>query len=381
MSAPADSSQISRVCPCCGSSEWKHKRYSQTIWYEECVSCRYWLQRRACSVPLQEVFLQEQEMFYADGSLVASDSFSMMNQELTQRRISLIEKYVSPSAEIIEAGPGSGDVLLALAKRGYRCTAVEHSAMLAARLKRLGIERVFNGDFAEQALAPDAYDAYCSFHVIEHVVDFRQHIKAVHHCVKPGGLLILATPNAAGLEQNLPFDLQLNSDSAHFQLFSPMSLRMILRDAGFEVIEETTPTYALAWLRVVALILRRLKRRGEQTAAGAYARRVGPKVAFGLRLFSWLSRPLRSAQERSGSGNELLIVARKAAQRLNAPWGCTTAATPILDYPFTRKSESSRVAFTVLKTLWRWQFLNMLAQALARTDFPARVKPTSSATP
>ena len=313
MSAPADPSQISSVCPCCGSTEWIHKRYTCKIWYDECASCRYWLQRRAASVQLQEVFLQEQEKFYSDGSLVASDSFGMLNDELTQRRIRLIEKHVSPTGAIIEAGPGSGDVLLALAAKGYNCTAVEHSAMLADRLKRLGIEQVFNGDFALQALAPEAYDAYCSFHVIEHVVDFSQHIKAVHHCVKPGGLLILATPNAAGLEQNLPFDLQLNSDSAHFQLFSPMSLRLILKDAGFEVIEETTPTYALAWLRVMTLILRRLKSRGVQSAGGAYARKVGPKMALGLRLFSWLSRPLRSMQERFGSGNELLVVARKAA--------------------------------------------------------------------
>jgi 2-polyprenyl-3-methyl-5-hydroxy-6-metoxy-1,4-benzoquinol methylase len=313
MTAPPDPSQISSVCPCCGSTEWKHKRYTQELWYHECASCRYWQQRRVANLQLREVFLQEQEKFYSDGSLVASDSFGMLNEELTQRRIRLIEKHVPRAGEIIEAGSGSGDVLLALAAKGYRCTAVEHSVMLADRLMRLGIERVLNGDFSEQALAPEAYDAYCSFHVIEHVVDFRQHIKAVHHCVKPGGLLILATPNAAGLEQNLPFDLQLNSDSAHFQLFSPMSLRLILRDAGFEVIEETTPTYALAWLRVVTLIFRRLKSRSVQTVGGAYARKVGPKLALGLRLFSWLSRPLRSVQERSGSGNELLVVARKAA--------------------------------------------------------------------
>jgi hypothetical protein len=115
------------------------------------------------------------------------------------------------------------------------------------------------------------------------------------------------------IEQNLPFDLQLNSDSAHFQLFSPMSLRLILRNAGFEIIEETTPSYALAWLRVMTLIFRRLKSRGAQTAGGAYARKVGPKLALGLRMFSWLSRPLRSVQERSASGNELLVVARKVA--------------------------------------------------------------------
>jgi 2-polyprenyl-3-methyl-5-hydroxy-6-metoxy-1,4-benzoquinol methylase len=311
MTAPADPSPISSVCPCCGGSEWKHRRYTQEIWYDECVSCRYWLQRRSTGGQLQEVFLQEQEKFYADGSLVASDSFGMLNEELTQRRIRLIDKHLSPMGKVIEAGPGSGDVLLALAVRGYKCTAVEHSATLADRLKRLGIEQVFNGDFAEQTLAPEAFDAYCSFHVIEHLVDFRQHIKAVHRCVKPGGLLILATPNATGLEQNLPFDLQLNSDSAHFQLFSPMSLRLILREAGFEIIEQTTPSYAMAWLRVVTLILRRLKGHGAQTAGGAYARKVGPILALGLRLFSWLSWPLRSVQERFASGNELLVVARK----------------------------------------------------------------------
>jgi len=319
MIAPADPSNISSVCPCCASTEWRHKRYTHTIWYQECEGCRYWLQRRSGNVQLQEAFLQEQANFYADGSLVASDSFGMMNEELTQRRLKLIEKHVPPSGAIIEAGPGSGDVILALAAKGYRCTAVEHSAVLADRLKRLGIEEVFNGDFARQALEPEAYDAYCSFHVIEHVVDFRQHIMAVHHCVKPGGLLILATPNATGVEQNLPFNLQLNSDSAHFQLFSPISLQLVLRDAGFEAIEVTTPTYALAWLRVVTLILRRLRSRSEQTAGGAYARKIGPKLALGLRFFSWLSRPLRCLQERSGFGNELLVVAKKTGHRQYAP--------------------------------------------------------------
>ena len=111
--------------------------------------------------------------FYEEDSLLLSPTFPLLNSGIDGGRVATILHYLPTGSSIIKAEPGAGEVVLALTGRGYAAAAVEHSPISARRLSRLTGIPVQVGDFADQNLPEAAYDAYCSFHVIEHVVDFR----------------------------------------------------------------------------------------------------------------------------------------------------------------------------------------------------------------
>jgi 2-polyprenyl-3-methyl-5-hydroxy-6-metoxy-1,4-benzoquinol methylase len=275
------------------------------------LRCHYFTQYIADAAEKKRLFEEEQQKFYSGDSLLVSDSFSAMNAEITRRRLLTIQAYLSPGASIIEAGPGAGDVLLSLGGLGFKVTGVECAEVLATRLQGRPNVSVLRGDFAEQSLPPASYDAYCSFHVIEHVVDFKSHLDVARNCVKPGGYAFLATPNARGWEHRLPMRLSPNYDSSHFQLFSPDSLTRVLVDSGWEVRRVFTPSYTIAWLRVVTKVLRRIRGQDESATGGAYARSTSKRLKAMVMVFAALTRLPRVLQETLRGGNEQFIVARR----------------------------------------------------------------------
>lgn len=300
------------VCNCCGASAFKSHPYTSTISYLECLQCHYWVQQSTAAGEDKTMqFEAEQRKFYEEDSLLLSPTFPALSSEITARRVATILRHLPAGSSIIEAGPGAGEVLLALADRGYITAAVEYSQILARRLSALSGAPVQVGDFADQSLPEAAYDAYCSFHVIEHVVDFRKHLDVARRCVKTGGLAFIATPNALGWEQRLPFRLSLNNDSSHFQLFSQQALTQVMRDTGWETVATYTPSYAIAWLRVITKIIRRVRGLDEGMTGGHFARSTSRKLGAAVSLFSSATRPFRSMQERLNSGNELFLVAKR----------------------------------------------------------------------
>lgn len=300
------------ACNCCGARAWKSHPYISTISYLECLECHYWVQQRtAAGDDKKNQFEAEQRKFYEEDSLLLSPTFPTLSSEITARRVATILRHLPAGSSIIEAGPGAGEVLLELASRGYHTSAVEHSPVLANRLSQLSGAPVQVGDFADQSLPEAAYDAYCSFHVIEHVVDFRKHLDVARRCVRTGGLAFIATPNALGWEQRLPFRLSPNNDSSHFQLFSRQALLRVMRDTGWEAVATYTPSYAIAWLRVITKIIRRVRGLDEGATGGHFARSTNPKLGAAVSIFSSATRPFRTMQERLDAGNELFLVAKR----------------------------------------------------------------------
>ena len=299
------------TCPCCGASNWKPHKYTATTSYFECLSCHYYVQIKEGAVDKVAQFEAEQKKFYDDSSLVFSPGYSLVNAEITRRRMAIIGRFLAPGSSIVEVGPGAGDLIVTLAQRGYVATAVEHSAALAARLREKKKVSVIVGDFDDQRLPEAAYDAYCSFHVVEHIVDVRRHLRLARNCVKPGGYAFIATPNSRGWEHQLPFRLSPNYDSSHFQLFSAKALGLLLQETGWETASIITPSYSIAWLRIITKVLRKAKGQDEDTTGGHYARSASGQLTLAVSVFSAITKPLRLLQEALSSGNELLVVARR----------------------------------------------------------------------
>jgi SAM-dependent methyltransferase len=254
-------------------------------------------------------FKQQQRAFYDEQSLCLSPFVRFMAGRRAVVRVKLLRRYLR-EGRVLEVGPGMGDVLALAAVCGFRAEGVEHSPVLAQRIREETGLTVYEGMFEEMDLDKGGYDAWLSYHVIEHVPDPLAHLVKAASLVRVGGYAFVATPHAQSWEHRLTGSRSPNYSTAHTWLF---------RRSGWQPAEVRTFSDVDGWARVVTTGLRSLHslRGGGGTAPahGEYARniprRLGPAMMRIAEIATW---PLRKVQSVCRGGSELFIVARKLGE-------------------------------------------------------------------
>ena len=146
-------------------------------------------------------------------------------------------KYFSPPGPVLDVGCGRGTFLELLKSKGIEPVGVDSSARAVEICKRKGFERVSEGDalsFLAQAQGQFT-GIYCG-HVIEHMppADVAEFLRLSYEALKPGGRLVLVTPN--------PMDLQVMGewfwlDLTHVRPYPLALLRSMVAEAGFKTVD------------------------------------------------------------------------------------------------------------------------------------------------
>ncbi len=102
---------------------------------------------------------------------------------------------IAPADRVLEIGSGRGAFLELLRKRGVVATGLESSHAAADEAQQRG-SNVRVGRIEDLAVAEaGTYDVVCHFQVLEHVPDPLGFLCACVALLKPGGRLLIATPN------------------------------------------------------------------------------------------------------------------------------------------------------------------------------------------
>lgn len=149
------------------------------------------------------------------------------------RRHEVVYEQLAPRCtrrEVLEAGCGEGygaDLIARLAKRviglDYDDAAVAH---VTARYPRVEAVR---GNLAELPLPDAAVDVVVNFQVIEHLWDQAQFIAECARVLRPGGLLMISTPNRITFSPGR--DTPINP--FHTRELNAAELTELLVDGGF----------------------------------------------------------------------------------------------------------------------------------------------------
>lgn len=171
---------------------------------------------------------------------------------LVRNRYVQVPPFVA-DGRLLEVGCATGERLAMLRSLGWSVAGVEIS-LPACRLarERYGLD-VFCGELADAQLPAASVDAVIMSHVLEHVHDPVATLGEVRRILRPGGTVVIETPNAASLERwifrGVWYDWEI---PRHLFVFDACTLGACCVRSGLRVTRVVYSSFTGDWIRSVA---------------------------------------------------------------------------------------------------------------------------------
>jgi 2-polyprenyl-3-methyl-5-hydroxy-6-metoxy-1,4-benzoquinol methylase len=145
---------------------------------------------------------------------------------------------------VLDVGCAAGEFAALLATRGWRVHGADNEPALVDAARARGVDaRVVDLDRAPLPWPDGAFDTVVAAEVIEHVIDTDHLLAEIARMLRPGGVLVVTTPNLASLENRLrlllgryPMWMDVGVEGAgHLRYYTPRVLRHQLAQHGLRV--------------------------------------------------------------------------------------------------------------------------------------------------
>jgi SAM-dependent methyltransferase len=179
-------------------------------------------------------------------------------RELTAReRLGDLKRF-GAEGRLLEIGCSTGELLDA-ARSSFKVAGVEADERTSRAARMRGLD-VFNGSLCDARFPEGHFDVAAMYHVIEHVPSPRREVRELRRIIKPGGWLILETPNISTVWYRLLGARWRQFIPDHIFFFTPQTLARLCENGGFEVRELRSVGKAMS-LRLFINRLGRYQRR------------------------------------------------------------------------------------------------------------------------
>lgn len=207
-----------------------------------------------------------------------------------------------PGGKLLDVGCGNGKFLSRMRGLGWEGEGVEidPQAVIQARAQGLTVRQ---GVLEEQKYPENSFDAITLNHVIEHVHDPVGLLRECHRLLKPGGRLVIATPNPASWGHKMFREHWRGLEPPrHLFLYSRKVMAELLQRAAINAYEmKTLPTMAPG----IFIASRNISRQGRHDSNIPIP--ISEKLL--ARAFALLERwKLKIDPD---AGEELVVIARK----------------------------------------------------------------------
>jgi len=144
-------------------------------------------------------------------------------------------------AKVLEVGCGSGDRLVALRKLGWKVEGQEVDPVAVKYCREKQGLHVFSDRLEELLEDEGKYDVILMSHVLEHVENPDELLRNCLRLLKPGGKLLLTTPNIKSLGCSIYGKYWFPLDPPrHLLIYSPAALKKIILESGFDEVSVTS---------------------------------------------------------------------------------------------------------------------------------------------
>jgi SAM-dependent methyltransferase len=145
---------------------------------------------------------------------------------------SLRESGIKPGAKILEVGCGLGYLTYALTKSGFDVHGIDMSSHAVGLAKKMFGSEFYTVSSLEAYESEEIYDCVVSTEVIEHVLDPDLFLRQINSLVKPGGHIILTTPNKTFFPDEVIWESSL--PPVHYWWFTENSIEFLAKRIGLK---------------------------------------------------------------------------------------------------------------------------------------------------
>lgn len=232
-------------CPACAAADKALEWVKEGFFFHRCRACETLYISPRPPFPLLMEFYAGSEVKRHWNESVYPQSEEARRRDIFAPRadlaVELGRRHGCGTGLLLDVGAGYGTFAEEVKRRGLfgAVVAVEASPAMAESCRRKGLETV---EKPFEAMEPVEADLLTCFELIEHLFSPRDFLVACRRSLKPGGLLILSTPNIKGFDLEALGPISDNvAGPNHLNYFHPRSLGLLLSESGFEVLQILTP--------------------------------------------------------------------------------------------------------------------------------------------
>lgn len=158
-----------------------------------------------------------------------------------RKRLKVVRRHFPRPGRVLDVGCAAGYFLSVMQEEGWDVTGLEPSdAIRPQAAERLGADNVRAGLLGQADLPRGHYDLITFWDVIEHIPDTVAALRAAKQHLAPGGKLLIETQNVNSRAAKLLGPAwQHYKHAEHIYHFHPRTLKRLMDEAGFEILENT----------------------------------------------------------------------------------------------------------------------------------------------
>ncbi|MFP4509608.1 MAG: class I SAM-dependent methyltransferase [Spirochaetaceae bacterium] len=272
---PAENERTDTVrCVVCGSEAdrpfWDCDGYG----FRRCSRCGHVYQNP------QPVFDDLQNRYqdeYFEYELENDAAFlDLMLRGLSDISFEMLTDSLQRPRSFLDVGCATGALLEHLQAKDWMVEGVEICVPAAEYGRNERGVNIHTGTLDTVRFPDESFDVVHFSHVIEHVPDPAAFLGEVRRVLKPGGYVVIVTPNTAGFQAKLFRERWRSAIADHLNLFSSKNLKRLVSTCGLEPLTHRT------W--------------------GGIAQGMAP---------NWIKRPMDRLAKSFGFGDVVLVLARK----------------------------------------------------------------------
>jgi len=218
----------------------------------------------------------------------ARSGYACAYAERRRHTLEMVQRAVPPPARVLDVAAGQGNFTLALAELGYEVTWNDLRVDLAAYVQlkhERGTVHYASGNVLDLGFR-ECFDVALMTEVIEHVAHPDECLSHIARMVRPGGYVVMSTPNGGYILNALPvfsthpdpgvFEAQQFEANAegHIFLLHDHEIGPLAAQAGLGVVEHRVFTNILTNGHLKTGFLLRVLPRGVVAGLEAFTRRV-----------------------------------------------------------------------------------------------------------
>lgn len=168
-------------------------------------------------------YIYDLEEIYGE---ITNHGYAYAYENRRKKALGLLSDSLPTGASVLDIAAGSGNFSLSMAEMGYKVTwnDLRDNLVDYVRQKMDFGEIVFSPGNAFELSFSEQFDGILMTEIIEHVAHPDDFLKKAANLVKPGGTIIMTTPNGAYFRNKLPkFSACTNPEAYESSQFKPNS--------------------------------------------------------------------------------------------------------------------------------------------------------------